>query len=77
MWMSVGQPVTTTGSISDGMDGDIVVAGNASFTGSAITSSNDAGNTVNFGIDLQFVEFGRSDREQFDADWRCRGAGGS
>ncbi|MGI9459690.1 MAG: DUF4347 domain-containing protein, partial [Pirellulales bacterium] len=41
--------VTTTGSISDGLDGDIVVARNANFAGSTIAIGNDVGNTVNFG----------------------------
>ena len=49
--------LTSSATITDGTDGDLSITGNASFSDTAITLGNDAGNTTNFGS-LTFTSTG-------------------
>ena len=52
--------VTASGSLTDGSDGDLTIAGLAEFTAGSVELGNDAGNTVNFGT-LTFNSSGSVD----------------
>ena len=50
--------VTASGSLTDGSDGDLTIAGLAEFTAGSVDLGNDAGNGELWHIDLQLVRFG-------------------